>query len=235
MTRQTNSQFEQHYFEQFRRDYPLPDGDIEYIDKPDVIVRGALSLGIEITNLYIAPGSNPASEQVQRHGREQILKQAQAAYLKAGGKKIELSVDFNPGKPIQEIESIAKHLSALAFQIASAPTGPVSPELFKHIEPLRFVYLNANEYPGANWRLVQRFSVSDLSVERLREVVEEKSAKLSAYQPCNRYWLLVVIDFMDRAQDQNLEWPAGTTLGMSQYEKVLLYKPQYRQVLEVPQ
>lgn len=103
MTRQTNSQFEQHYFEQFRRDYPLPDGDIEYNDKPDVIVRGALSLGIEITNLYIAPGSNPASEQVQRHRREQILKQAQAAYLKAGGKKLNSPLTLIPANRFKRL------------------------------------------------------------------------------------------------------------------------------------
>jgi hypothetical protein len=41
------------YFEDFRNHYSLPDGIIEHGDKPDVIVRGERSLGIEITNFYL--------------------------------------------------------------------------------------------------------------------------------------------------------------------------------------
>jgi hypothetical protein len=72
-------------------------------------------------------------------------------------------------------------------------------------------------------------------VERLREVVARKCAKLGEYIACDRYWLLVVVDLMDPAQDQHLHWPHGISLGASRFEKVLVYKPQYREVLEVPQ
>jgi len=43
---------ERHYFEMFRRAYPLPAGAIRYDDKPDVILEGEQKLGIEITNFY---------------------------------------------------------------------------------------------------------------------------------------------------------------------------------------
>jgi hypothetical protein len=36
-----NKDIEEYYFEMFRRDYSLPDGTVEYGDKPDVILRGA--------------------------------------------------------------------------------------------------------------------------------------------------------------------------------------------------
>jgi|SRR6266853_263523 len=234
MTRPSNSKIEQYYFEQFRRDYPLPEGDVDFTDKPDVIVRADCTLGVEITNLYIVAGSDPASEQVQRRRREKVLERAHTAFLAEGGKKFELSVDFDPLKPIEELEPLARALTSLAHQLETAETGQVSSLLFEHIEALRFMYLNAKEYSDPRWRLTQGFSVPSLSVERLREIVVEKTAKLSEYQACDRYWLLIVVDLMDPAQDQELVWSSTASLGASPYEKVLLYKPQYRQVLEVP-
>jgi hypothetical protein len=235
MARITSSQIEQHYFEQFRRDYLLPKGEVTYCDKPDVIVRGDSILGVEITNLFLAPGSNAASEQMQRGLREKVLQRAQAIFSEAGGKKFELSVDFNVLKPILQIEPNAQALYSVAQQLSNADSGTVSRALFEHIEPIRSIYLNANEYPDAKWRLMQGFSVPDLSVNRLREIVVEKSAKLPGYQACDQYWLLVVVDLIDSAQDQRLNWPSGLALGASPYEKVLIYKPQYREVVEIPQ
>ena len=74
-----------------------------------------------------------------------------------------------------------------------------------------------------------------LSIERVKEVVTDKVSKLAEYQACDQYWLLIVIDFMDAAQDQHIEWPAQALLGQTPFEKVLLYKPQFRYVIEVPQ
>lgn len=235
MDRLSNAQIERHYFEQFRNDFPLPAGELIYTDKPDVIIRGVSTLGIEITNLYIRPGADPTSEQVQRIRREQALHRAQSLFQALDGKRFELSVDFHPDKPILDTKLLAHALCELAQRLTSDPTGQVSPSKFAHIETLRFVYFNSTEYADAQWRAVQSFTVPSLSVERLREVVAEKSQKLAAYQTCDQYWLLAVIDLMDVAQDQQVDWPAGEILGGSPYEKVLLYKPQYRQVLEAPQ
>jgi hypothetical protein len=200
-----------------------------------VIVPGDTTLGIEITNLYLVPGQDVASEQVQARRREKVLQVAQAAFLASGGRRFELSVDFDPRNPILRVESIAQALCALAQSLVNAKSGEVSRNLFAHIKELRFVYLNALEYPDSRWRLVQGFSVPNLSIERVREVVNEKATKLKEYQPCGRYWLLAIVDFIDRAQDQEVVWPEGASLGNCPFEKVLIYKPQFRQVLEVPQ
>jgi hypothetical protein len=82
---------------------------------------------------------------------------------------------------------------------------------------------------------MQCYSVPSLLPERLREVVHKKGEKAKAYQPCDVYWLLLVVDFMDLAQDQGLEWPTEARLGKSAFERVLLYKPQFAQVVEVTQ
>ena len=48
-------------------------------------------------------------------------------------------------------------------------------------------------------------------------------------------WLLLVVDFMDPAQDQDSRWPAGETLKKSPFERIFLYKPQFGEFVQVPQ
>ena len=73
-----------------------------------------------------------------------------------------------------------------------------------------------------------------MSLGRLRELISDKTKKLSAYQPFDAYWLLLVVDFMDSAQDQDLHWPPGEVLGCSPFERVLLYKPQLPRYCRFP-
>lgn len=232
MNRTTNQTIERYYFEQFRSHYQLPDGEVEYSDQPDVLIRGVKTVGIEIANLYITSGSDQASEQVQRVRRQRVLDRAQILYA-AGGKRIELSVDFRPEQPIREIESVARGLADLAQTIQDLPAGPVNPVLLKPIPEVRFIYKSANEDVDPKWRIIQCYSVPSLSIDRLREVVAEKSEKVEVYQPCESYWLLLVVDFADRAQDQELQWDADAQLGKSRFERILLYKPQFAQVVQV--
>ncbi len=235
MAKLSNQAIEQHYFEQFQKHYPLPSGVVEFKDKPDVLIRGPLKVGVEIANLYISNGSDPASEQVQRPRRKQVIEQAQALHQANGGKRIELTVDFQPQNPITKIGPVAKAIAALAMQVENKPSSQLSPILFKHIPELRFVYCNSDEYPDALWRSSQTSSVPFLSVERIREIVAEKTHKLTNYEKCDAYWLLLVVDFRDPAQDQELKWPIGEQPLGSPYERVLIYKPQFGQVLKVPQ
>jgi len=61
-----NSDIEQYYFEMFRRDYPLPEGVVEYGDKPDVILRGARTIGIEIRNFFLENGGKRVRQSYPR-------------------------------------------------------------------------------------------------------------------------------------------------------------------------
>src|SRR3989442_1157344 len=117
MSRQSNQDVERYYFDQFKAHYPLPSGEPEYTDKPDVIVHGHRTLGIEIANLYLADGANHGSEQVQRQIRNTALRLAQIQYLEAGGKKIELTFSFDPTRPISDPKVLARTLASLAASI----------------------------------------------------------------------------------------------------------------------
>jgi hypothetical protein len=66
LTKKSTRDIERHYFEEFRKAYTMPDGTIEYADRPDVLVRGEQTTGIELTRFYLQPGSFLGSEQRQK-------------------------------------------------------------------------------------------------------------------------------------------------------------------------
>jgi hypothetical protein len=199
-----NSEIEQYYFEMFRRDYPLPEGAVEYGDKPDVIVRGARTIGIEIRNFFLEDGSLPDSEQIQRKARESVVAEAHHLYQAQAGKKFELTFAFDRSVPIRDQRSVARKIADLAATLQKKQTRQLWRDDFRHIPELSFAYLNATEYPDARWRVSQVYDGVFMSLDKLRTIVEEKELKAKDYRPCETYWLLVVVDFMDMAQDQEI-------------------------------
>ena len=234
MTRISNREVERHYFEQFRTHFPLPTGVVEYTDKPDVIIHGERKLGVEIANLYLTHGSDPSSEQKQRHFRETVLQQAQARYLTAGGKKMELTVCFDPAWPIKNAKAVAAALAVAAASIEGLPSGQVSLTYFAHVPEVSFVYHNPIEYPDPVWRVCQSYTVPPLSLPGLAATIAEKHNKLPAYKQCDAFWLLLVVDFIDRAQDKDIRWPDPTIEFSSPFERIIVYKPQFAEWTDVP-
>ncbi|MHB1667640.1 MAG: hypothetical protein ACYCSR_05625 [Thiomonas sp.] len=234
MTRASNQAIERGYFEQFRAHFPLPAGSVEYTDKPDVIIHGARKLGVEIANLYLSDGGDSSSEQAQRRFRKRVLQEAQAQYLAAGGRKIELTISFDPTHPITSPKALASALAAAAKPIERSPAGPVSRTLLAHMPEVCSIYYNPVEYPDAVWRASQCYTVPSLSLSRVAAVATAKHDKLRAYVPCNAFWLLLVVDFFDSAQDQGIQWPDPDSRFPSPFERIILYKPQFAEWAEVP-
>ena len=52
------------------------------------------------------------------------------------------------------------------------------------------------------------------------------------YQRCDAYWLVVVVDFIDPAQDQEIRVNGFQKITSSVFDKVLVYKTRYHHVLE---
>ena len=81
---------EKFYFELFRQASGM--GAIpEYGDKPDVIIHLDRKIGVEITNFYLRPGSDDASEQRQRERRTTIVADAQTPLEERGRNTLVLS------------------------------------------------------------------------------------------------------------------------------------------------
>ena len=224
---------ERYYFELFRRDFPLPEGLVTYGDKPDVRITGQRTIGIEITNFFLEDGTSPSSEQVQRRRRDRVVSRAQKLYLAGGGRRVEIWLSFDNSVSIQHHDTIVENLVMLARRVEKCTTGVIDRALYVDIPELSFVYLNTNLYPDARWHVSQCYSGQNMSAEKLREIIRAKEKKSEGYQPCDEYWLLVIVDFIDPAQDQEIPESISEKISSAVFEKVIIYKTCFGQVLEL--
>ena len=217
----------------FREIYPLPAGTITYTDAPDVILNGAKRVGIEITNFFLEEGSLPESEQSQKRLREKVISLAHQRFQSENRKKFEISFGFNKANPIRDQKILIQDIIQLAINIEKRETGQIPINVFKSIPELSFVYLNANEYPDAKWRIVQVYDVPVISRNRLIGIVKAKEGKAKKYKNCDAYWLLVVVNAANPAQEQEIQVEHFENIQTNIFEKIIVYKPFFNHVLEV--
>ena len=115
------------------------------------------------------------------------------------------------------------------------PTGQLKHELFEAIPELESVWLNANEYDNAKWRISQVHNVPMMSSSALKAIINDKGRKADQYRKCDAYWLLAVVDFIDAAQDQEIPRDILKDIHSPVFENILIYKPQFGEILEVRQ
>jgi uncharacterized protein YxeA len=233
MPKNSKQKIEKHYFEMFREAYSLPSGEIEFGDKPDVIINGPKKIGIEMTNFYLKDGSSSKSEQKQQLLREAVVNSAQELYLKNGGKSITISFDFDKEKPIENKKKLVKKLVEYVKSIEDQEEGSMFMETFKEIPELSFVYLQKGLYLDGRWRIVASSRGQTMSRDRLLEVVKAKEKLVEQYRECESYWLLIVVEFMDRAQDQEILIRDFNKIGSEKFEKVFVYRTAMKHILEV--
>lgn len=235
VSKKSNQEIERHYFNMFSKDYRLPEGEIIFEDKPDVILQGRKKIGIEITNFYLENGGLLESEQKQRVVREKVVRKAQEIYLANGGKRIELSFTFDTVVPVQNRNcmQIANKIAVLARNIEESKTGLIRKNVIADIPELLSVYLNAEEYENPKWKISQTYSGQFMSMERLRNIVNNKEECSKAYQACDAYWLIVVVDSFDRAQDQEILLNNDERIVSAIFEKIIVYKTYFGQILEI--
>lgn len=232
----TKQDKERHYFQQFWKIHSIP-GRIEYSDKPDVLItNNGLKLGIELTHLYKVDGERIDNEQIQNKRRIKVIEEAEALYLKQGGRRIELWIDFDPDHPIKDVKKLVNELVVVALKVSGNTQEYQSRSNFPETPELRFLYHNGQNYPDSKWKLLQGHDVPRLAIARVKELIAKKVEKLPNYQVCDRYWLLLIIDFWDPAQDQELnEWPQNENIGKTPFEKIFIYKSPFNKIIEVPQ
>lgn len=232
MNRISNQDIERYYFEKFRKDYPLPPSTITYGDRPDVVLEGERYIGIEVTNFFLEEGSLQASEQAQRKLREKVISEAQRVYRTENGKKIEITFGFEKANPIRDRKKLVKKIVKLARHIEEWKTGEIRKDIFKGTPELSFVYLNTKEYEDVKWRVIQVFDVPIMSRNRLIDIVKDKEVRSKEYRKCDAYWLLVVVDFINSAQDQEIQIEGFEKIQSEIFEKIIVYKTLFGHVLE---
>jgi hypothetical protein len=225
---------ERSYFERFARNGLLPEGTPQYGDKPDVLWHGEQTIGIEITRLYVKSGRLEGSEQRQRPLREAVVRDAQERFRALDTRGIELHVTFDPQNPITSLrrKQLPRELADLARSIDEHQHRQGDFELLERIPEVRSIFWNGKEYSDARWQPSQAHSVEFTPVGELTSAIREKEAKSTEYRPCAAYWLLVVVDWRDPAQEQEIRID-GLKIASSIFEKVFVYKPIFEHVVVV--
>ena len=234
MSRPSNQEIEKYYFELFTKDFILPNGELEYGDKPDVIIRSTKTIGIEIANLYLVDGAVEASEQVQHKRRESVIKLAEADYKLKSNLNHEFHISFNPMVPLIDIKSTAVRLVDFIISIEKTLQNFFTSNAFNISPEIYSVYRSPKQYPDAKWQASQVFKGKNLQVTRVREIVQQKNEKISGYIYCDNYWLLLIVDSMDSAQDQEIEWSTDEAPIECKFEKVIIYNPKFKRYLDIP-
>lgn len=233
MRRRTHREIESYYFEHFSENYKLPKGKVNYSDKPDVIIRGEKKIGVEVTNFYLEDGSLPECEQNQIIKRTKVVKRAHKLFLEHVGKHYNVTFGFDKQNPINGVERLAHELAKFCTHIKLPQKGELDKEKFNHIPELGYVYFDDREYAKPRWRINQVYDVPLMSLKGLKKIIRKKEIKSKAYIKCDVLWLLIVIDLIDPAQDQEIDIKGLETIRSSVFEKIFIYKTEFEKVIEL--
>jgi hypothetical protein len=156
---------------------------------------------------------------------------AQLLYQKAIGKNIELTFSFDKEHPVQNVGTLAKNIMGLAQHIDDRDNGKIPKAVFQNIPELGFVRLYR---PGdaARWRVEQGHRFGFTSPERLMDIIKEKEIKAGRYAACDAYWLLVVVEFLNAAQQQEIRIDGFDKLHSAVFENIIVYKPFFEHIRE---
>jgi hypothetical protein len=163
------------------------------------------------------------------------VSKAQALYRANGGKRIELTIAFDPARPITSLRRrrLPGELAALAKLVVdnSRASGEVDRRQFRAMPEISSVHLNTREYPDAKWRLIGSYTVGLMSQAGLESIVREKEARSAQYHARDAYWLLVVVEPMDAAQEQEIRID-GLSVASAVFDKIIVYKPGFEHIVE---
>jgi hypothetical protein len=225
MPKPSNKQIERHYFDAFRKVYTLPEGVLEHRDKPDAIISGPRKIGIEITNFFLENGELTQSEQKQKPLRKTVVDKAYAIHRAQGGGPYGVTFQFDKSHPIEsrKTNSLAKHLAEFVGTHVGRISGPIDRRLFRNELPqIADIYLSAPNFPDTQWRIAQVYNVGLTNKDAIEAIVQSKAVKASEYEMCDAYWLLIVVDGMDSAQDQEIRLD-NLNICSHGFEKVILF------------
>ncbi|MEO8594860.1 MAG: hypothetical protein ABI759_16190 [Candidatus Solibacter sp.] len=84
----------------------------------------------------------------------------------------------------------------------------------------------------AKWKPIKVHSGCLLSVDRATEIIAVKEAKAKQYKTCDAYWLLIVVDFLDPAQDSEIRIDGFEGFRSTVFERVIVYRPYFEHILD---
>jgi hypothetical protein len=232
MTTPAQKQRERSYLDEFRRVVSVP-GIVEEGERPDFIVRGDATIGVEVVDLFHVPGSDPLGWQRQRPRGDRAIAQAHAIFERAGGRRFDYAIDLARLPAEASIGEIAAQIWGAANAAAQdGPGGIVSSLLLEPFPLVSWMHRSENEYEEPRWYAMAVHDTPPLDPAAVQAAVDGKGIKLARYRACDAHWLLLVVNFSNRAQNQALVWPAEAVLQRRGFDRVFVLKTAHSEVLE---
>lgn len=233
MTRKSQKSEERYNLEHFLQN---KFGSVEYRilkddEKPDFIIDlHNKKIGVELTNLYKSNGSLTISESSQIGKRLDVLNNAQKLYFRRNLKKYEFHFNFDLNFPITNNKKFTKKLVHSIEEVLKLNKSSNQFRL-KGCPEIESVYCNFVEYEQPLWQLAQVYDVGKIDIDNLKNIIDQKKLKLESYKICDEQWLLVVIDFWNPAQDQEMNL-IGDEIISNPFDKIFIYKPASVELIE---
>lgn len=214
------------FFDSFGQKLGLS-GDWTQGERPDFSVsQDGKVIGIELTRYSIGAG-----EEAQNAICEAIVKDAQREYMKTGLNKIQIFLDFNREFPILNKTKFVRTLLDLVGSLSKEPTGQVSRSKFINIKELRYIDLYAEkDNIWRDWKVIQVHSTPFFCNNQFEKIIKKKEKKSKGYDVCDEKWLLVSMDFMDRAQDSTVDIEKINAHYSETFTKIILYRMAYKDI-----
>jgi hypothetical protein len=178
---------------------------VEDREAPDFVVRvGEALVGVEVTELFVAPGKGSSTPQAQEAVSSQIAVRAQCLYQAAGGSPAHVTVCFGPGQDLRGLnrDKSAQMLCDYVLGLNLSPWQRVDwrPEELDGPLPYEISFVHALGVPSsdmAHWDVTRAGWVAPLNPVPLQERIDEKAKRLPKYQRAiAENWLLIVADAM---------------------------------------
>ena len=218
----------------------LPETRTDGFSGPDLIADSQHgTIGIELSHVYQKNGTDPKALQNQLPLRKLLIHEANKIFMEKFG-VCDRDVHFGFGRDgaiqgSRPRQKLAKELACFVQEnIVNEEFGQLiwlDSELLEGCS----VFISSKTYEDAKWQECSVHETPVMDFDVLKNKISQKNKKLRHYIPCDQHWLLLVIDFWDSAQDQQLPragWPALASTG---FDKILIFKTVENECLELQQ
>jgi hypothetical protein len=246
MTLQQKDREEQAILNYFRETYEeFPKGKLLKSESPDFILRvnRKKTIGIELTKLFKhRPDRDRIPQKRPRELYKRIVSEARVLFGSKSDVDLSVHISFPAGIQLPRAragDTAARIVNAIRislidrdftrmFNIQIEPPDAPFPVSSIHI-------LYNPEQRNSVWNYAEAFDAQELEEDNVKKIISHKEDKLQIYQRrrFESYWLVVVIDALDRSSSFNIDnkienWDIETS-----FDKIFLFEQFQRKIYEL--
>jgi hypothetical protein len=246
MTYHQKDKDEQAVIQHFRDAWPeFPRGKLVKSEAPDFILRinRKRTIGIELTRLFKhSPDNGKIPQKRPRQQYKRIVREAMQLFRTKSDLNLSVHLSFPGDVKIPAAragDTAARIVNAIRYKLIDIDLTSVfeahirPPDAPFPISQIHILY--HPEQKNAVWNYAEDFDPQELLEENVIRIINHKEDKLLRYQK-NRfeaYWLVIVIDALDRSSAFNIDNKIEQWDIESHFDRIFLFEQFQRKVYEL--